>query len=152
MLACLKCGSLTSNPKFCSKSCAALFNNKRTDINRRKPEGSCRKCSQPVRTRLTYCPGCWTEERNLIQPVLIASKNSNSGANPYARGQARKLYIISGRPLFCALCRYAVHVDICHVKDVRNYPDGTLYSVINSQENLIALCKNHHWEFDHDIL
>jgi predicted restriction endonuclease len=65
---------------------------------------------------------------------------------------ARRVYRNSGRPFACVLCEYATHVDICHVKDIRSYAHGTPYSVINDQANLIALCRNHHWEFDHDLL
>ena len=151
MPACLNCTTQTDNPKFCSRSCAGIFNGKRTDLNRRKPEGSCRECGQSIRTKFTYCPDCWTGRRDPTQLVIVAG-NSNSSKNPYTRNHARKLYIASGRPLFCILCRYSTHVDICHIKDVRSYPIGTPYSVVNSQKNLLPLCKNHHWEFDHDIL
>lgn len=149
MPACFNCEKLTNNPKFCSKSCAALFNNNRPDVNRRKPEGSCRDCGKNIRSSRSYCTDCRARKQDLL---VIGAESSNSGKNPYVRTQARRLYIITKRPLSCALCSYSVHVDICHVKDVRSYPVGTPYSVVNSQENLIALCKNHHWEFDHDIL
>jgi hypothetical protein len=146
MSICLNCKTSTSNPKFCSRSCAASFNNKRPGVNRRKPEGSCRDCSQPIHSSRLYCKSCRTKK------LVTRTENSNLGRNPYVRNHARKLYIAAGRPLFCALCRYSTHVDICHIKDVRSYPVGTLYAVVNSQENILALCKNHHWEFDHDVL
>lgn len=65
---------------------------------------------------------------------------------------ARKVYRDSGRPLMCALCKYETHVDICHIRDIRSFPDGTPYLVINDLSNLLALCKNHHWEFDNNFL
>ena len=151
MSTCLKCDTPTSNPRFCSRSCAAIFNNGQPHINRRKPEGSCRDCGQPVRTRVTYCTDCWTEKRDSVV-LVIGTESSNAGKNPYVRNHARRLYILSGRPMFCLICHYSTHVDICHIRDVRSYPSGTPYSVVNSQKNLLALCKNHHWEFDHDIL
>jgi len=48
----------------------------------------------------------------------------------------------------CAVCGYDLHVEVCHIKDIKWYPDDTLVAVINHLDNLVALCKNHHWEFD----
>jgi HNH endonuclease len=145
---CLNCTTNTSNPKFCSRSCAASYNNRSNP--KRKLEGSCIVCASPVQKRLIYCQACRTvpvEERRLDLSV-----NSNAGNNSDIRDDARRQYRNSGRPRFCALCGYDKHVDICHIKDIRTYPDGTLYSIINKQSNLIALCKNHHWEFDHEAM
>lgn len=146
---CQNCGAVTSNPKFCTKSCAALFNNRRTDIRRRQPEGSCRDCGATIKTSRVYCLDCRVRRRDSL---VIEASNSNAGKNPYTRAQARRLYILAGRPLSCVICRYSSHVDICHVKDVRTYPVGTPYTIVNDQANLIALCKNHHWEFDNGLL
>lgn len=55
---CLKCSSETKNPKFCSRSCAASFNNLKDGINRRKPEGACRICKKPIITKKTWCDEC----------------------------------------------------------------------------------------------
>lgn len=52
----------------------------------------------------------------------------------------------------CAICGYDKHVEIAHIKPVSEFDDNTLISEINSIDNLIALCPNHHWEFDHGIL
>lgn len=141
MNSCLNCPRLTSNPRFCSRSCAATWNNRM--VPKRNPEGICGTCDKPISKSRKYCSDCL---------VISKSKSSNSGSNPYIRQSARKSYVKSGRPMTCILCGYTSHVDICHIKDIRDYPDGTLYSVINDDSNLIALCKNHHWEFDHGIL
>lgn len=144
---CLNCSKETENPKFCSRSCAALFNNARKDVKRRTVEGSCAACGIPIKKSRKYC----AEHRTVVS-VLDKSVNSNLGTNSYVRGNARLVYKKSGRPYVCALCQYSLHVDICHIKDIRSYPHGTAYSVINHESNLIGLCKNHHWEFDHDVL
>lgn len=140
---CLNCGTATPNPRFCSRSCAASFNNKRPDVRRRTLEGLCATCATPIRASRKYC----AQHKRLDKTL-----NSNAGSNAEVRDRARRVYRNSGRPWSCALCSYDVHVDICHVKDIRSYPHGTPYSVINDQANLIALCRNHHWEFDHDLL
>lgn len=37
---CLQCGKETTNPKFCSRSCSAIYNNQR----RKKRKYYCQKC------------------------------------------------------------------------------------------------------------
>lgn len=144
---CVNCCAETTNPKFCSKSCAAIFNNARTDVRRRQPEGACAECGVAIKVKFKYCPDHRWRDRTLNKTL-----NTDTGGNAGVRDMARRVYRNSGRPWSCALCGYETHVDICHIKDIRSYPHGTLYSIINDQANLIALCKNHHWEFDNGIL
>ena len=37
---------------------------------------------------------------------------------------------------------------MAHIKAVSDFNDDTLISEINDIDNLIALCPNHHWEYD----
>lgn len=147
---CINCTANTNNPKFCSRSCAAKYNNKRTDINRRRPEGLCFDCQTPISTRVERCEDCKNKIKS--KRILDKTSNSNLGKNPCIRQDSRRTYILSGRTLACILCGYATYVEICHIKDIRSYPDGTSYLVINNNSNLIALCRNHHWEFDNNLL
>ncbi len=144
---CFTCGTETSNPKFCSRSCAAKTTNRTNP--KRMPQHHCTSCGTSVSSQYRKCLTCRSIKAD---PVLSKSVNSNQGNSPAVREQARKLYIASGRPMSCLLCGYSLHVDVCHVKDIRDHDDGTPFSVINQEANLIALCKNHHWEFDHDVL
>lgn len=41
------------------------------------------------------------------------------------------------------------HIEVCHIRPIADYPPDTLLSVINDTSNLIGLCPNCHWEFDH---
>src|SRR5262249_47822344 len=43
---CETCGRPTSNPRFCSRSCAAVTNNAASP--KRKPEGECRRCRTAI--------------------------------------------------------------------------------------------------------
>jgi hypothetical protein len=40
------------------------------------------------------------------------------------------------------------HVEVCHIKSVSAFSDDDIIRDINSVENLVGLCPNHHWEFD----
>ena len=65
---------------------------------------------------------------------------------------ARKIYERSGKPKVCAACGYSYHVDICHIKDISKFEGTALIREINDLSNLVALCKNHHEEFDDGFL
>ena len=58
------------------------------------------------------------------------------------------LYINSNKPKQCIVCNYDKHYEVAHIKSVSDFDDGSLISEINNQDNLIALCPNHHWEYD----
>ena len=51
-----------------------------------------------------------------------------------------------------AICGYDKHYEIAHIKPVSDFEDDALITEINSIDNLIALCPNHHWEFDNGLL
>lgn len=73
------------------------------------------------------------EKSNLAQRIKKASRNRTGFEN-------------------LILCEYSKHIDICHIKDISSFPDETLIKEINNLNNLLALCKNHHWEFDKNIM
>jgi predicted restriction endonuclease len=68
------------------------------------------------------------------------------------RSLARQAYLSAGRPQQCAVCGYDRHFEVCHVRALKDFPATVAVSVVNQQDNLIALCPNHHWEFDNGLL
>ncbi len=62
------------------------------------------------------------------------------------RHHARKAVI--GIKRACTSCGYNLHVDVCHIKAIKDFNDSALISEINALSNLTFLCKNHHWELD----
>jgi len=55
---CETCGRETSNPRLCSRSCAATSNN--AAFPKRKPEGECERCWAAISRRKRYCEACET--------------------------------------------------------------------------------------------
>lgn len=49
----------------------------------------------------------------------------------------------------CQKCGYDKHVEVCHIKPIASYDIKTPIDIINDPANLIVLCPNCHWEFDH---
>lgn len=43
-------------------------------------------------------------------------------------------------------------MEIAHIKAVSEFEESSTIAEINSIDNLIALCPNHHWEYDNGII
>lgn len=138
-----------SGKMYCSRSCAAQVNNK--EFPKRKMEGIC-KCGKPTNKFRTYCNACYTI--TLIDEKTYGELKGDTKyqKNSRIRSHARNKYLKSNLPKHCILCEYSKHIDICHIKDISSFPDETLIKEINNLNNLLALCKNHHWEFDKNIM
>ena len=48
----------------------------------------------------------------------------------------------------CAKCGYDKHVELAHIKPISKFGDESKLSDVNSENNVIQLCPNCHWEFD----
>lgn len=158
---CQKCGGETKNPKFCSNSCAASFNNR--IYPKRKCERVCKRngCEKPVHTYKNqictehlreYREGKYRnktigEYRNLLS---VRGKH-RSWVSAHVRNFARE-WNKELRKMPCRNCGYSKHVELCHRKAISGFPDETPLRVINSAENIYVLCRNCHWEFDHGHL
>ena len=137
---------------FCSHSCSASICNK---IPKRKRKNKCKLCDALIMSGKSYCKGCYEKKHVLAEKTISeATKNRKDDANRYTgiRCQARKIFFKSQKPKHCAVCGYKKHIEICHIKDISSFSTDTLISVVNSIDNLVGLCPNHHWEFDRELL
>jgi len=147
---CFQCGKDTANPKFCGRSCSARFNNK--NYPKRKPEGICKTCGVVIAKSLLFCKKCSPPVDWSVMTVSQCKQNTLTAYHSQIRYHARRLYMLSGRPRSCKVCQYSLHFEVCHIKPLSSFSDDTLIIVVNDQSNLIALCRNCHWEFDHGYL
>lgn len=152
---CLNCNTETTNPKFCSKSCSASYNN--TLYPKRKLKRKCSKCDNNVKSyRHTLCREHHEEYKNTKyknktigeyrQLSSVKGKHpswTNSHIRSFARSWLRHL-----TKLPCSICGYDKHVELAHIIAVSKFADTALLSEVNSEENIIQLCPNCHWEFD----
>ena len=148
------CGQQTTNPQYCSRSCAA----KHTNVlypKRRQRKRFCKHCGTVIHLdgRRTVCLDCnpFHVDWEAITIAEMRGKRRYQ-KNSAIRDRARKQYICDNRPLRCYVCGYDKHVDICHIRALSDFPEETPLRVANAPENLAALCPNHHWEFDHRLL
>lgn len=152
MNTCKNCDKSTKNPKFCNKSCAAIYNNKRFPKRRRKPY-YCKHCGVRVAYRRTTCNNCNPSHVNWNK-ITIADIRALNLNRPYTRitTHSRNIYLKSYRPNQCLKCGYDRHFNVCHIKPIHTFDDSTVISVVNDLDNLIALCPTHHWELDNGFL
>ena len=152
MSICPTCGSDTRNPRFCSRTCSAIYNNRAAPKRKRKTF-ICKICGAETAYRRQFCdrhqPRAPLDRLTTIGSVRRRAKYQ---ANARIRQIARRAYKAFGRPLQCEVCGYSTHVEVCHKHSISEFSDDTLITEVNSRDNLVCLCPNHHWEFDHGLL
>lgn len=114
-----------------------------------KLKKACKICSDPIASKYIYCKICFRIKQKT--EATQNKKRSESRGNRI-REDARRKYLASGLSQECVVCGYFKHFDVCHLKDICSFTGDILISEINDINNLIALCKNHHWEMDRDLL
>jgi hypothetical protein len=175
---CLECNNEISKNKFCNLSCSAKFYNKKRPKRKKTAIsfGYCITCNDKINFKIKpgggfykrkFCQKCLPLERarkidslfnyedlflNQTKGSLLSRRKNWQSANSSIRNHSRKVYINSGKELKCEICSYNFHVEICHVKSVKDFSDTDKIVDINSIDNLIALCPNHHWELDNGLL
>lgn len=146
---CQQCGKGTNNPKFCSRSCSAVFTNKAIP-KRKRIVYRCVCGKELAKKRIHQCRSCKDRVDNSVSLAeMIYTDCHKSSAFALVRARARKGF--KGKKV-CAYCGYDKHVEIAHIKALADFDLQTPVSVVNADSNLISLCPNHHWEFDNGRL
>jgi len=98
---------------------------------------------------------CFYETNLILEQTkgeLFENRKNWQSARSAIQKEARKIYFEVNPSPKCAICGYDKHVEVAHIKSVSDFPDTALIKEINSIDNLIGLCPNHHWEYDNGIL
>lgn len=83
---------------------------------------------------------------------LFSNRKNWQSARSSIQKMARNVFFSNNKEPKCCVCGYDKHVEVAHIKPVSDFTDETLIKEINSIDNLIGLCPNHHWEYDNGIL
>lgn len=127
---CVNCGVLTKNPKFCSRSCAATFNNigvVRNGVSRKKPCVSC----GTITSNPKYCSLSCQQKKQQDDRFLLMEQTNNY----------KKSYLLNHYGNQCQKCGITewnntpITIELEHI-------DGD--STNNTFENLTLLCPNCH--------
>lgn len=153
-----------SGNSFCSRSCSAAYNN--VGLQRNPPRiRICRSCKTEYVTSyknksLMFCLSCgessksdyWKNKTLAEYHSLpsVAGKHP-SWRNAHLRGLCRS-WNKELTLLPCYNCGYSKHVELAHIKSVSSFSLTTTVGEINSRSNVVQLCRNCHWEFDHGDL
>lgn len=152
---CKTCETETTNPSFCSRSCAAIYTNRAKPKRKRKTLCLVDGCNLLTKSyRHTRCEAHWLEykDNKWINKTLgeYRSKHSVKGKHPswinvHVRMFARSWF--KEKPN-CEHCGYTKHVEIAHIRAVTDFKDDELMKDVNARSNIKFLCPNCHWEFD----
>lgn len=160
---CLNCKTFTENPKFCTRSCFVSYNNKKSNgrrIGRKKQHVKlCKVCGTDIFWNQTRCPECKffikANDGKWYAPHLINKAQiltNDTQAYRRIRSHARNIANAHGLLAKCVICDYALHVECCHINSIESFADDAKLIEINDPKNLIGMCRNHHWEYDHGYL
>jgi hypothetical protein len=165
---CLQCGiAFDKSPShikksknhFCTRSCAATFNNHR--YPKRKKEGLCAECGTVIHTNRKYCADCGEVRKAVAKKrkdKRIQSGEAKRDYNEYMKNYMNRLYqrrrelaleTLGGR---CIWCGSIEDLQIDHVnREDKSFSVGDLYGV--SEERYLAelekcqlLCRTCHSE------
>lgn len=169
MIKCITCQAeliKRDQKKFCSKSCAAKHNNKIP--NRKvKERTSLRKCKTEECDEMLYankdgnrvfCSVCIQQKKHYhgyeLNESSIEEVVARRGSNNYdtIRAHCHTLYKAEKKNPICQHCGYNKHIELCHIQSIASFPKETKLKVVNARENILFLCPNCHWEFDHNLL
>jgi hypothetical protein len=143
--------SETVRRRFCTRSCAASHNNSSAVAPKKKARPRfCVECGTRVATTAPegsriLCPSC---SDTLLHHLPNLTRDEASAAD--LRLHIRQ--VMADRPRACATCGYSVHVETVHLRPAGDFLQGTSLAEINDPSNLIYLCPNHRWEYEHGLI
>ena len=138
---CLSCEVETSNPKFCSSSCSATYNNK---LRKSK---TCLNCEEAIPKINKYCNNtCQHEyERKLKVKDLLEGKFIGKVLKAHT-GSWAKTYLLGLFNYQCSSCGIGEEWNGSKLILELDHIDGKAYN--NTIENLRILCPNCHSQTD----
>ena len=145
------------NRIYCSIKCRNFYNQKKWV---REHRNKC-ECGASILQKSKKCLKCIKNNLDNIKNMTIqeyqdlpsVQNKHPSWKNSHIRQFARswnKPFTKNG----CQRkgCTYSLHVEICHIKPICEFPLTTKLGEVNHISNILALCRNCHWEFDHKKL
>ena len=157
-------GTETRLQKTCSDKCRCISHQKfGTTADGKRIRGIC-NCGKPIVSHKSKT--CWdceyTKRKNLFYEKLKTStiekyvkRDTKYRANhryQSIRNFAKNMMDWNNIKETCSICGYNRHVEVCHKKSIASFPKETTLDIVNSLENLIYMCPNHHWELDNNVV
>jgi hypothetical protein len=139
-----------SSNHYCSRSCSASINNKNSP--RKVKTKQCELCSNLILSSRKKCPECIQnlKPHDYMLKDAIYYSHHKSSAFALVRSRARLIAKNLGMNK-CVKCGYNKHVEIAHIKPISEFSLDAKLSEINHESNILPLCPNCHWEYDHKL-
>lgn len=143
---------------FCSVSCSAIWNNRNSTGHKLRLEKAtqpryCPECSSNMikRSKGWRCPNCSISylKDTIRYKTLAEIMRLNKNAHSRIRSHARHVFYGSNPDMKCFRCGYDTFIEVCHIRAIKSFSPDSLIQEINDLSNLIGLCPNCHWEYDH---
>lgn len=137
---CIGCDKPTNNPKFCSKSCAATYNNTKAPKRKRRVY-VCKRCAAEILgSGKTYCSADCQRlaKRDVVVNAWLAGEDSGLSTIGTVKDSIKE-WLRETRGNFCVLCGWdKVNPTTGKVPVVADHIDGNWKH--NRPENLRLIC------------
>ena len=150
---CLHCGAETANPKYCSRSHAAIHTNQQAP--KRHLTRKCQECDMLIAGSRQFCAVHGKRKANYRLLTVAQLKAKDAIKHPsYYRGYLNSItrLLNAHRLRVCQVCGYDKHVEYCHIQPIKSFADSTVVHVVSGPDNILILCPNCHWEYDQGLL
>ena len=150
---CLHCGAETANAKYCSRSHAAIHTNQQAP--KRRLTRKCSECNTLVPANRQFCAVHGKRKADYRLLTVAQLKANDAIKHPsYYRGYLNSITRLLNvhRPRVCQVCGYEKHAEYCHKRPIKDFPDSTTVQNVSGPDNILVLCPNCHWEYDHGLL
>ena len=118
----------------------------------------CFRCGCWCGSGRKYCKSCRETIKSEVKENALSATKSNvvyskgEISNKYAKIRYHAREVHEKELKECQQCGYSKHIEICHIKPIKDFPENATIKEINDRSNIIGLCPNCHWEFDHGLL
>ena len=140
---------------FCNSSCAAKYNNRKYPKRQKTEESYCPICGKLKSKESELCKKCETKRRkDEFSNRKIGDFIGYETKNKYLtikctkiRKHARQVLIDNKIPCVCAICHnheFDCITEVHHKKSITDFSPDTTIGEVNSVNNLVWLCPNHH--------
>lgn len=145
---------------FCTRSCAAVFNNK--SFPKRKPNNHvCKVCKNTFTNTkghrsVSYCAPCRALDYSAKNVTIGEYRNKLSVKGKHPSWLHSHIRVLNkswnkGLGTICQKCKYFKHIEFAHIKGISTFEDHVTIGEVNAPENNLVLCRNCHWEFDNGL-